>query len=82
MSSFNALLENKEKFLKIWKAEDGNELRKYTAKEFIGIIEDGIEIDEFDLDLYFKMIEKIIIFKDDKIVVRFLDGTEVEFIIE
>ncbi len=75
-------MENKEHFIRKWKAEDEDELTKHRAREFFEIIEKGIEIDEFDLDLYLKIIEKMIIFRDDKIVVRFLDGTEVECIIE
>lgn len=67
-------------FIQKWKAEDGDELRKYKAREFIGIIEKG-EIDEFDIDLYFRMVEKVGVLEDGKVIVRFLDGTEVECII-
>lgn len=82
VSSFNALVENKEYFIEKWEAEDGDELRRYKAREFIEIIEYGKPIEEFDIDLYFKMIEKMIVLGDEKIVVSFLDGTEVECIIE
>ena len=82
VSSFNALVENKEHFIENWEAEDGDELRIYRAREFIKIIEDGVEIDDFDIDLYFKMIEKMIVFGEEKIVVSFLEGTKVECIIE
>ena len=81
ISSFNALVENKEHFIEKWKAEDGDELKKYRANEFIEIIEDGIVIEEFDIDLYFKMIEKMVVF-EDRVIVGFLDGTEVECTIE
>lgn len=80
VSSFNALVENKEHFIEKWKAEDGDVLRKHRAREFIEIIEKG-EIDEFDIDLYFKMFEKMVVF-EDKLIVGFLDGTEIECIIE
>jgi len=75
-------VENKEHFIEKWKDEDGDELKIYRAKEFIGIIEDGAEIEEFDVDLYFRMVEKIEVLEDRKVVVGFLDGTEVECIIE
>lgn len=75
-------MENKEHFIEKWKDEDGDELKIYRAKEFIGIIEDGAEIEEFDVDLYFRMVEKIEVLEDRKVVVGFLDGTEVECIIE
>lgn len=82
ISSFNVLVENKEHFIEKWKAEDGDELKRYRAKEFIRIVEEGAEIEEFDTDLYFRMVEKIGVLEDGKVVVRFLDGTEVECVIE
>lgn len=51
------------------------------AEEFIKIIEKRVRIEEFYIDLYFKMIEKMVMFKDN-IVVGMLDRTEVECIIE
>ena len=82
VSSYNALVENKEHFIEKWKSEAGDELRRYRAREFIDIIGNGDLIKEFDIDLYFKMIEKMVVIDGDKIVVSFLDGTEVECIIE
>lgn len=83
INTFNAIIENEEHFIEKWKveSEDGNELRKYKAREFIQIIEDREVIEEFDIDLYFKMIEKITAFGNE-VIVRLLDGTEVECIIE
>lgn len=83
INTFNAIIENKEHFIEKWKveSEDGNELRKYKAREFIQIIEDREVIEGFDIDLYFKMIEKITAFGNE-VIVRLLDGTEVECIIE
>lgn len=80
VSSFNALVENRDYFIEKWKAEDGDELRRHRAREFIGIIEKE-EIDEFDIDLYFRMVEKMVVF-EDRVIVRMLEGTEVECIIE
>lgn len=81
VSSFNALVENKEHFIEKWKDEDGDELRRYRAREFIEILKIGVVIEDFDVDLYFKMIEKMVIFEDEKIIVSFLNGTEVECVI-
>lgn len=81
VSSFNALVGEREKFVEKWKTEDGHELERHRAREFIEIIEEG-RIEEFDIDLYFRMIEKITVFQNEKIVVSFLDRTEVECIIE
>ncbi|NLK44281.1 MAG: recombinase family protein [Tissierellia bacterium] len=82
ISSLNVLVENKEHFIEKWKAENGDDLRRFKAREFIGIIEDRESIEEFDIDLYFKMIEKMTVFEDEKVVVSFLDGIEVECVIE
>lgn len=82
ISSFNALVENKEHFMEKWKAEGENELMRYKVREFIEIVENGAEIEEFDLDLYFRMVEKMMVFGDEKVVVNFLEGTEVECVVE
>jgi len=51
------------------------------AREFIDIIGNGDLIKEFDIDLYFKMIEKMVVIEGEKIVVSFLDGTDVECVL-
>ncbi len=66
-------MENKEEFIGKWKVEDGDELKKYRAREFIKIIENGTTLEKFDIDLYFKMIEKMIVYEIEKIIVCFLD---------
>lgn len=73
-------MENKEHFVERWKAEDGEELKRYRASEFINIIERGEKIEEFDIDLYYKMIEKRKVYQD-RIIIYMLDRTEVECII-
>lgn len=78
-SSYNALVENREHLIEKWKAVDGDELEKHRAREFMEIIKDSIE--EFDIDLYFWIIEKMVVC-EEKIIVGMLDGTEVECIIE
>lgn len=81
ISRLNALIENKEEFIKKWISEDGDELERYRGREFIEILKIGVVIEDFDVDLYFKMIEKMVIFEDEKIIVSFLNGTEVECVI-
>ena len=82
ISSFNAMVENKGDFIETWKAEDGDELSRYRARELIRVIRDGERIEGFDIDLYFKMMGKMTIFADEKIIVKLLDGTEVECLID
>ncbi|WAG61796.1 hypothetical protein LL037_16580 [Clostridium estertheticum] len=67
-----------------WKAESQSEnlLRRYKADEFIKMIAEAEPIKEFDIDIYFKMIEKMIVFEGNKIIVTLLDGTEIEVLIK
>nr|WP_304519138.1 zinc ribbon domain-containing protein [Clostridium estertheticum] len=84
INTFNVIIENKAYFMEKWKAESqsGNLLRRYKADEFIKMIADGEPIKEFDIDIYFKIIEKMIVFEGNKIIVTLLEGTEVEVVIE
>ncbi|MEN6621041.1 MAG: recombinase [Smithella sp.] len=74
---FNAMVENKDYFIDKWQAVDGNELVRYKAKQFIGILADAESINEFDENLYFALVEKVTVY-DGRIVVSLLDGTNVE----
>jgi site-specific DNA recombinase len=53
-------------------------LRRYKAKEFIRIVEKADVIKEFDVDLFFGMVEKMSVFDGKRIVVSLLDGSEIE----
>ncbi|MBC8060159.1 MAG: recombinase family protein [Clostridiaceae bacterium] len=81
---FNSLVENKEYFLNKWKEglQSENVLVRYKAREFIEIIKGAEVIDEFDVDLFFRIIEKMIAFEGNKIIVSLINGTEVEVVIE
>lgn len=50
----------------------------YKAKQFMRIIENSEVLKEFDIDLYYKVIEKMTVLGGQKIIVALLDGTEVE----
>lgn len=77
---FNAILENKDYFMQKWcEKENGeNHLEKYKAKQFIEIINMAEPIEHFDMDLTFKLVEKITVYTENKVIVTLLDGTEVE----
>jgi len=51
-------------------------------KQFIEIINNAEPIEGFDLDLYFKIIEKMTVFDGKKIIISLIDGTEIECGIE
>ena len=57
-------------------------LVRYKAKQFIGLITKTEIIDEFDVDLYFALVEKITVYNGGRLIVSLLDGTEVECLIE
>ena len=84
LSTFNALIENRDYFLEKWKEGLSNEntLVRYRVKQFINIIENSGEITEFDTDLFFRIIEKMIVLQGKEVVVILLDGTEIECDIE
>jgi site-specific DNA recombinase len=74
------VVENKDYFMDKWIGMKDSEdlLIRYRAREFMKIIENAEKIDEFDIDLYFKLIEKMKVFDKGKIVLYLLDGTEIE----
>lgn len=45
------------------------------------MIVDAESINEFDLELYFKIIEKMIVFEENKIIVTLIEGTHIEVLI-
>lgn len=59
-----------------------NLLQIYKAKQFMRILADAEPIERFDMDLYFKIIKKRVVFEVEKIIVTLLDAIEVEVVIE
>ncbi|MTI80825.1 MAG: recombinase family protein [Firmicutes bacterium] len=80
INTFNAILENKDYFMQKWqqKKDSENLLEKYKAKQFIEILKKAKPITEFDIDLYFALVEKITVLEGDKMIVTLLDGTDLE----
>jgi len=78
---YNAILENKEYFIAKWRdgLENGDLLQKYKARQFNGMVKDAEAIDEFDIEIYEVMVEKITVVMSGLVVVSLLDGTEVEY---
>ena len=44
----------------------------------ISVFENAVKLTCFDVDLYFMLVEKIIVYEGSRLVVTLLDGTEVE----
>ena len=84
INTFNALIENKDYFIGKCqeKLVNGNVLQRYKAGQFIRTTLDIMSITEFDVDLYFALVEKMTVYEDKRIIVGLLDGTAVECEIE
>ncbi len=48
----------------------------------MGILKNVKLIKKFDVDLFFRIIEKMTVFDGENIIVSLLDGTEIEVVIE
>jgi len=81
---FNTLVENKNYFMKKWKERlmGDNQLHRYKANQFINLIEHADPIEEFEIDIYFALVEKLTVHQGNLIRVALLDGTEVDCEIE
>lgn len=81
---FNTLVENKERFIEKWRKrlESENALVRYKAKQFLKIITETGRIKEFDIDLYFALTEKVVVYADSRLTVSWLDSTEGECFIK
>ena len=58
--------------------ENENALVRYKSKQFVGIIADAAVITDFDIEMYYALVEKMTVFDGGRIIVVLLDGTEIE----
>ena len=81
---FNTLVENKDYFLGKWRESLVSEgaLVRYRSRQIRKMLTESVVIDEFDVDLYFALVEKITIQGVGKLILRLFDETEVECVIE
>ncbi len=84
INTFNAVVENKNYFMDKWvRMQDGEDiLGRVTAQRFMQIFSEAEPIDQFEVDMYFKLVEKIVVYDAGILVVTLLDGSEVECQIE
>ncbi|UZQ49994.1 hypothetical protein [Clostridium kluyveri] len=78
------MVQNKDYFMEKWKErlQSDNVLVRYKARQFIKMLEKAKLIEEFDIDLFFRIVEKMTVFDGEKVIVSLMDGTEVECEIE
>ena len=76
----NAMIENKAYFIGKWQEglKSDNLLKRYKSKQFIESVLSRSKIEEFDIDLYFALVEKITVVGRKQVIVSLLDGTEIE----
>lgn len=48
----------------------------------MGILADAERVEDFDVDMYFRLVEKMTVFDGKKIIVSLLDGMEIEVAVE
>ena len=77
---WNALLDNREELKKKWEttAEFGNPLEQYRAVQFADMTEGAKHIKEIDTDFILRTLDHIKVYETGKIIIRFMDGTEME----
>lgn len=80
VGAFNALIDNKEVFISKWGDEmlGVDALRKYRLKQMMEIVSTRQQLEEVDIELAFQVLEKIAVVRKGLLIVRFLDGTEIE----
>lgn len=78
--AWNALIDNREEIKERWErfAEFGNPLEQYRAVQFADITEGAEHIKDFDTDFMLKTLDHIKVFESGKLLVTFMDGTEME----
>jgi len=84
VGAFNAMVDNKNYFIEKWQEclVGANLLKSYKARQFIEMMRSAEPIIEYDIELYFALVEKMTVFDGGRLIVSLLDGTSVECEIE
>ncbi|QNU66270.1 recombinase zinc beta ribbon domain-containing protein [Ruminiclostridium herbifermentans] len=79
VDAFNELVKNIDYYMTKWEKQIESEdiLERVTAKRFINVFNETKPIENFDAGLYFKLVEKIMVYEDG-ISVELLDGSEIK----
>jgi len=80
IQAWNSLIENIDEAKKRWEryAEFGTPLEQYRAVQFTDIAEEAGDITKFDNEFMLKVLDHITVYESGRLVVKFMDGTEVE----
>ena len=79
IDTFNAIVRNIDYYMEKWEKQIKSEdiLERVTAKRFVDIFKEAHPIEGFDADLFFKLVEKVVVYEDG-MSVELLDGTEIK----
>lgn len=74
------MIENNDYFMEKWRKglKSDNLLLRYKAKQFAEITNNVEPIVSFDMDLYFRIVEKMSVYEEQKIIVTMQVVTEIE----
>ncbi len=78
--SWNSLLGNREELKKKCETigEFGNQLEQYRAVQFADMTENAEHMADIDTDFVLRTLDYIKVYETGKIIIRFMDGTEME----
>ncbi|GAA0109235.1 recombinase family protein [Clostridium tertium] len=78
--AWNTLLENSDEIKKRWEryAEFGNPLEQYRALQFADMTEDATKITSCETDFLLRTLDHIKVYESGKLVIKFMEGTELE----
>lgn len=81
INSYNELVDNKGSLKAKWEKhlQDEDLLVKFRAKQFIGHFETAKNMNEFEPEMMFKLLDHITFYPSGKIEYKFFDGTVVEW---
>jgi site-specific DNA recombinase len=74
------VVENRDQLTPKWQSlvKENDILKRVYAKRFLAIFSVAEPIEKFDFTLYYKLIEKITVQNEGRLVVTLHDGTEIE----
>lgn len=81
IDSYNELVDNKDNLRTKWEKQLSDEdlLVKFRAEQFIEHFENAKQIEVFEPDVMFKLLDHITVYPSGKIEYKFFDGTVVEW---
>lgn len=79
--AWNNIIDNIESCKAKWEMQANGDdlLTAYRARDFLELTENQKQIDKVDTDFVIRVLDNIAVYENSKIVVKFYDGTEIEY---